>query len=71
MKDKILNPDNTLDISQPPLSEWTCYLFGSRPSDRGIDYTPSKGHVPNIFVRFMMRVCFDCLWVKYKENPNE
>ena len=32
--------------------------------ESGISYTPEKGQVPNRFVRFMMRICFDCYWVK-------
>ena len=43
----------------PEYSEWTCYLFGGSTS-----YIPLKGHVPNWFVRFMMKICFDCKWVK-------
>jgi hypothetical protein len=45
-------------------SKWTCYLFGNRPGRMGMSYTPQKGQVPNRFVRFMMRICFDCYWVK-------
>ena len=45
-------------------SNWTCYMFGNRPGGMGMTYTPQKGNVPNRFVRFMMRVCFDCYWVK-------
>jgi len=30
-------------------------------------YRPAKGKVPNLFVRWMMRICFDCLWVKEKK----
>ena len=53
----------------PECSEWKCYMFGNRPEvnnpdGKGIVYYPAKGQVPNRFVRFMMRVCFDCLWVK-------
>ena len=49
---------------QPECSDWTCYMFGNRPDGKGIIYYPAKGQVPNRFVRFMMRICFDCLWVK-------
>ena len=52
----------------PNCSDWKCYLFGNRPDGdgdgMGIVYFPPKGQVPNRFVRFMMKVCFDCLWVK-------
>jgi hypothetical protein len=48
-------------------SNWKCYLFGNRPDvNTGIVYTPQEGQVPNRFVRFMMRICFDCMWVKEK-----
>jgi hypothetical protein len=47
-----------------PESKWTCYMFGNRPGGMGMSYTPQKGEVPNRFVRFMMRICFDCYWVK-------
>ena len=47
-------------------SEWQCFLFGSRPDSMGIVYRPRKGKVPNFFVRWMMRIFFDCLWVKDK-----
>ena len=48
----------------PELSNWECYLFGNRPGGQGLAYVPDKGKVPNRFVRFMMRICFDCYWVK-------
>ena len=51
-------------LNLPKLSNWTCYLFGNRPGGSGIIYTPQEGRVPNRFVRFMMRICFDCKWVK-------
>jgi hypothetical protein len=42
-------------------------MFGNRPNaNYGISYTPAEGRVPNRFVRFMMRICFDCLWVEAK-----
>ena len=49
-------------------SDWKCYMFGNRPGRQGIIYTPAKEQVPNRFVRFMMRVCFDCLWVKEESD---
>ena len=52
---------------QPEQSDWQCYLFGNRPGYLGIVYRPRKGRVPNLFVRWMMRVCFDCLWIKDKK----
>lgn len=53
-------------LQQPKLSNWKCYLFGNRPGKNGIMYVPSEGRVPNRFVRFMMRICFDCMWVEEK-----
>ena len=53
-------------INLPKPSNWTCYMFGNRPGGTGISYIPSEGKVPNWFVRWMMRICFDCLWVKNK-----
>jgi len=48
----------------PKNSNWSCYLFGNRPGGMGMVYTPAEGQVPNRFVRFMMQICFDCVWVK-------
>ena len=55
-------------FNQPEISGWKCYMFGNRPGGWGITYFPEKGQVPNRFVRFMMKVCFDCLWVKEDNN---
>ena len=54
---------NTYTITQPKLSNWTCYLFGGSPGN-GIQWTPHEGKVPNRFVRWMMKLCFACTWVK-------
>ena len=51
-------------LKMPEQSEWKCYMFGSRPHAPTFVYFPSKGCEPNRFVRWMMAVCFDCLWVK-------
>jgi len=50
----------------PERSEWTCYMFGNKPGGAGIIYKPSEGNVPNWFVRWMMKICFACTWVKDK-----
>ncbi len=55
---------NMLQI--PEQSEWTCYMFGNKPGGVGLIYTPRKGGETNWFVRWMMRICFDCMWVKKK-----
>jgi hypothetical protein len=54
-------------INLPELSEkWECWLFGSTPPN-GFIYTPVAGKVPNAFIRFMMRICLGCRWVKKEE----
>ena len=50
----------------PKQSNYTCYMFGNRPGGMGMVYTPAEGQVPNRFVRFMMRICLGCTWVKDK-----
>jgi len=60
----ILENWDVASIKVPKQSGWKCYLFGNRPGGTGIVYVPSKGRVPNRFVRFMMRICFDSVWVK-------
>lgn len=50
-------------MTLPEYSQWVCYLFGNRPGGCGLAYRPQKGHEPNRFVRWMMRICFDCVWV--------
>ena len=59
-------PADSMKINLPKYSNWKCYLFGNRPGKNGIMYIPSEGRVPNRFVRWMMRICFDCLWVEEK-----
>jgi len=61
-----LYPINILNL--PKQSNWTCYMFGNRPGGMGMCYTPVEGQVPNRFVRFMMRICLGCTWVK-KDTP--
>ena len=48
----------------PEYSEWKCYMFGSTPGGQGMIYNPVKGKEPNRFVRWMMKICFGCTWVK-------
>ena len=45
-------------------SEWKCYLFGNTPDGNGIVYHPDKHDVPNMFIRFFMKVCLGCTWIK-------
>jgi hypothetical protein len=60
-----ISTDNTFFIHQPKQSNYKCYLFGNRPDvNTGIVYIPAEGRVPNRFVRWMMYLCFDSVWVK-------
>jgi len=55
-------------VKYPEESGWKCYMFGSSPNTGyGMVYNPSKGNVPNWFVRWMMKICLGCTWVK-EEN---
>lgn len=58
------NDVNNYKINIPEQSEWVCYMFGNKPDGMGMRYIPSVGNVPNVFVRFMMRICFGCTWIK-------
>lgn len=49
---------------QPDLSDWSCYLFGNTPGGGGMVYKPTKENVPNAVVRWFMKVCLGCNWVK-------
>lgn len=55
----------TITCSQPKFSGWTCHLFGAGEG-YGLVYVPVEGSVPNAFVRWMMKVCLGCRWVKAK-----
>lgn len=55
-----------LIMTSPESSGWKCYLFGST-DDNGFIYFPTKGNIPNWFVRFMMGICLGCKWEKIKE----
>ena len=56
-------------LTIPEYSKWVCYLFGNTPHHNdGIAWRPHKGNVPNIFIRFMMGICFGCTWVKEKDE---
>ena len=65
-KGYILPKEYAFHMTAEP-SEWQCYLFGNRPGGMGMVYRPNKGKEPNWFVRWMMKICFDCLWVKEGE----
>jgi hypothetical protein len=64
----IYKPTNSYTfVTTPEQSEWVCYLWGNRPNLTGIVWRPNKGKEPNWFVRWMMKICFDCLWIKEKK----
>jgi hypothetical protein len=56
-----------LIVQNPKLSEWKCHLFGSDGTN-GITYHPVEGKVPNFFIRWMMKICLGCTWVKVKNE---
>lgn len=55
--------NKAISLELPKYSGWQCYMFGNRPGEYGLVYRPKEGMEPNRFVRWMMKVCFDCLWV--------
>ena len=56
-----------MPLRLPEWSNWTCYLFGNKPGHAsGFIWRPFKRDVPNIFVRFMMKICFGCTWIREK-----
>jgi len=58
-------------ISVPEPSNWQCFMYGCKPTDAyKTVYRPYVGKVPNWFIRYMMRVCLGCTWVKDKKLKN-
>ena len=53
-------------IHSPKLSNYTCYMFGGDAGFSPMTWVPQEGKVPNVWVRFWMKVFFDCKWVKNK-----
>jgi hypothetical protein len=51
-------------LNIPKQSNYTCYLFGGDAGFSSITWTPQEGKVPNAWVRFWMKVFFNCKWVK-------
>jgi hypothetical protein len=66
-RSKFFRAEGEYTFYVPERSEWVCHLFGGRKG-KGISYRPVKGYEPNWFVRWMMKVCFDCTWVKEKNT---
>ena len=54
-------------LTNPELSDWVCYMFGSNGAD-GISWIPPKGKEPNWFWRKMQFLAFGNRWVKEKEG---
>jgi hypothetical protein len=56
--------EEQFQITQAQDPYWKCYMFGNTPVGFGMIYIPAEGQVPNWFVRWMMKVCLGCTWVK-------
>jgi len=54
-------------ISMPRYSAWKCYLYGSK-GGIGLVYYPPEDCVPNFIVRWFMKICLGCTWVKIEEE---
>ena len=54
-------------LHNPEMSDWVCYLFGATEETMWLRYIPAKGKEPNRFVRWMMKICFDCKWIKQEK----
>lgn len=61
---KLTATTGTFKIHVPELSDWTCYMFGNKPNSVGLVYVPENRCVPNWFIRWMMKICFGCTWIK-------
>ena len=55
---------DALSIKVSKFSNWKCYLFGGDEGFSPITWVPEEGKVPNAWVRFWMKVFFNCKWVK-------
>jgi hypothetical protein len=66
MKNENLVDTSAYKLDFPEPSKWKCYMFGNSERGSGMVYCPSEGDVPNRFVRWMMKMCFACTWVKVK-----
>ncbi len=68
MDDKVIMTAQTVFLERLNSDEWQCYLFGNTPKGQGMVYVPTKGQVPNWFIRWMMKICLGCTWVKRKKE---
>ena len=58
-----------INIQMLMYSKWQCYLFGTKPGEsHAFIFQPLEGQEPNWFIRWMMKVCLGCTWVKVKIN---
>ena len=64
--DSAVDKCDTLSFNLTPTqhSDWECFLFGNKPDGAGMVYIPRADQVPNRFIRFMMKICLDCTWIK-------
>jgi len=58
-----------LEAYQSNKDGWVCYLFGTTDK-MGMVYYPREGDIPNWFVRWMMKICLGCTWVKEPKNED-
>jgi hypothetical protein len=65
-EDGVFTIDNAVSINLPKQSNYICYMFGGDAGFSPITWTPQEGKVPNAWVRFWMKVFFNCKWVKNK-----
>lgn len=63
-----MDNEKTIIFELSKSSTWTCYMFGNKPGGNGLIYQPIKGCVPNIFIRWMMKICFACTWKNEKND---
>lgn len=59
-----IDPGKIVGVKMPERSDWTCFLFGGRPENSGIQWTPDKGKEPNWFWRKMQFLILGNRWVK-------
>ena len=60
------------EMTRKRAEEWRCYMFGNRPDSKtGMVYFPWDADIPNWFVRWMMKICFACTWVKVEQKEQK
>lgn len=56
-----MSESSFVSLRAPKPSGWQCHLT---PGPFGLVLQPTEGNVPNIFHRWMQRVCFGFCWKK-------